>query len=186
MKLSQAVTAISLVAALFVVTGCSSSSAESVSEPPSASHTAAASNSPGQEELYEQAVGIYRNMRVQMEEIERAGGADELPPELDQYVEGFLAETLTGTYRQWKRDQMVLYGRAETDVWVREDSDGQVEGSLVSVAVCSDGRQAQIKKAGVPMSSGVVGINYYAFKYFSGELKAFDVEYEVIDSCADR
>lgn len=61
-----------------------------------------------------------------------AGGADELPPELAQYVTGYLEETLTGMYRRWKRENLVLYGRAESIEWIRPDP----EARIVTAGLC--------------------------------------------------
>ncbi len=186
MKLFQAVVAIALAASLVVASGCSSSPTESVSETPTSTPTPTVSTPPSQQQLYEEAVGIYRKMRVQTEKIERAGGADELPPELKQYVTGYMAQTLTSVYKAWKAEGLVLYGRGETIEWIREDHDGPHDGSLVTVAVCTDGRNAEVKRAGTPANVGRTVINYYYFKYFDGVLKGFYIEYEWVESCSGR
>lgn len=167
--------------AVAVVAACQGAApSPSGSTTPTSSAVASAA---GSAQLYAEAEQIYRAMRVEMEKLERAGGADELPPELSQYVTGYLEETLTGMYRYWKEEGLVLSGQSESIEWIRP-YDRRRDGSLVALAVCSDGTKAELSQGGTPSERGDVAINYYFFKHFDGVLKGFDVEYKRVESCS--
>ena len=184
MKLCHAVSVLALAASLVVVSGCSSSTAKSVSEAPTANPTPIVSSSPSEQELHQQAVEIFKKVQAETETIERAGGADQLPASLNEYVTGYLAETLTTQYQQWKEQRLVLTGRGDAIEWTKPYPT-QREGSVVAIAVCSDGTQAEVSRAGTPVTEGSVAINCYFYKYFDGTLKAFTVAYREVGRCSD-
>lgn len=170
---------------VLAITGCQSpASDETFGTPTPPDQGVATGDATSEEALYAEAEQIYRAMRVEMLKLERAGGADELPPELAQYVTGYLEDTLTAQFRRWKKEQRVVYGRANSLEWVRP-SDYTHEGSEVTVAVCMDARNSQVSTAGTPVRVSMVAINYYYFKHFNGELKGFQAQFEQVESCTD-
>ncbi len=168
---------VALAIALVALTACSSQVAGSSTAPTGAPTTQAG--------VYEQAQAIFYKIRSEDELIKQAGGAEELPAALDRYVTGYLAEALASEDRSWKAKGLVLRSKAATVEWVRPYP-RERDGSLVAIAVCGDGRDTELTRQGTPVQEGSVAINYYYFKRFDRTLKAFDVEYEVVQGCADH
>lgn len=186
----RAVVAVRLACAVVVVAGCQSPTSDETFGTPTPPYQGVPSSEistpPREDQLYSEAEQIVRNMLAEMEKIERAGGADQLPPEFAQYLAGSLKRDFTIQYQQWKEAEYVLTGQAGTTEWIRKSNQTHAEGSLVSVAVCTDGRLAGLRQSGTPVSVGVAGINTYDFKYFDGKLKAFFGKGREVESCSAR
>ncbi len=182
MKLSQAVTAISLVVALFVVTGCSSSTAKTASEGPTASPTSAVSTPPSQAELSNEAKVVVAGIHSESTKLEYAGGADQLPPTFLKYVTGKLELDLAAIFRSWREDGDVSVGPDPKLVWVRPNNETK-EGSVVSMAACTDSSATRVKHADGSLTNGIVAVNYYYLKYYDGRLKAFQSGHDLVDHC---
>jgi hypothetical protein len=133
-------------------------------------------------ELFAEASAIYRKMKIEMDKLHRAGGADVLPPALVQYVTGDLTTMLSATYRYQKHSGVTTTGGPSPDKWIVPES-SVVDDSLVAVAVCTDGTGVTIHEADGTTHPGDIGINYCYFKYFDGRLLAFTVQSEGVDKC---
>ncbi len=114
--------------------------------------------------------------------LEYAGGADQLPPAMLNFVAGQLATDLAAIFRSWREDGDVSVGPDPRLVWVRPNNE-QLEGSLVSMAACTDSSATRVKHADGSLTNGIVAVNYYYFKYFDGELKAFQSGHDLVDQC---
>jgi hypothetical protein len=133
-------------------------------------------------ELFAEGSAIYRKMKIEMDKLEVQGGADELPPELTQYITGDLVTMLTAEYRSWKQNGTVLSGEPSVDVWV-VPYEKQSNGSAVVVAACTDSSRAIVREGDGTPRAGVIGINYYYFKRVNGRLVAFDAASRKVDKC---
>ncbi len=182
MKLSTVAMAVALVVSLVVVPGCSSTPSEPASKTTTTTPTAAVSTPPTKDELYKEARKVYEGIRAEQTKLQYAGGADELPPSMLAYVTGQLAVDFAALFRSWKEDGDVLLGPSSRVVWVRPH-DEVMEGSLVSLAACADATKSRVKHADGSVSSGAVAVNYFYFKYFDGELKAFQSGDEWVGKC---
>ncbi len=182
MKLFQAVVAFTLAALLVVASGCSPSPTESVSRTPKPAATPTVSTPPTKDELLEQAQGVYRQIRAQTVRLQRAGGADSLPPELLHLVTGELESNLTAIFRHWKEAQIVSLGPDAEVVWIRPH-DKVRDGSLVALGVCTDASKTRVRHGDGSVTTGGPVVNYYYFKYFDGVLKGFASGSDDVEGC---
>ncbi len=182
MKLFQAVVAIALAASLVVVSGCSSSPAESVSETPKMTASQSASTQQSEQELFKAATIVAQGINEETTRLGYAGGAEKLPPSMLEYVTGDLATDFTAIYRNWKEAGDVSLGPDPRLVWVRRH-DKTREESVISVAVCTDATKSRVRHSDQSITTGAVAINYYYLKYFDGKLKAFQSGHDWVDQC---
>ncbi len=133
-------------------------------------------------ELFAEAEAVYLRMQAEMDKLARQGGAEELPPELARHVTGKLAEMLRELYRYWYRSGEVLVGEPAHLVWIRPHEE-TVDGSLVAIAVCTDGTGSGARSRDGTVKHGSAGINYVFFKDVDGALKGFTSKNDWVESC---
>ncbi len=114
--------------------------------------------------------------------LQHAGGADELPPAWTELVTGQLATDIANAFRAWKRNGTVSLGPDPVVVWIRP-FDKTVQGSVVSLRVCTDGSETRLQRPDGTIEMGRPAINYFYFKYFDGTLKAFDSDDKLVSRC---
>ncbi len=182
MKVSNVVITLALAASLVVVSGCSSSTAKTVSEGPTTSPTSAVSTPQSQAELSKEAKVVVAGIHSESTKLEYAGGADQLPPSFLKYVAGQLEIDLAAIFRSWREDGDVSVGPDPKLVWVRPNNETK-EGSVVSMAACTDSSATRVRHADGSLTNGTIAVNYYYLKYYDGRLKAFQSGHDLVDHC---
>ncbi len=146
--------------------------------------TVTTSPTPSEEELFRQASDVYRRIRVEIDKLEAAGGAKELPPSLTQYVTGTLEANLAALYVDtWPRDQKRRTGEAPVVVWLRLWQQSAPSGNVVALHACVDASKAEIRYADGRVNKGIIQTQTFFFGWFGGQLKAFASKSEKVTTC---
>ena len=182
MKLSNVAMAFALIVVLVVMPGCASLPDDRNPTQLASTPTPSVSTPPSKDELYAQAKVVYEGINKLQLALQRAGGADELPPAFSEFVTGEVATDLTAIYRKWKADGTVSLGPEPRLMWIRP-LDKTLQGSVVALGVCTDGSDTRLRQADGSVSMGRPVINYYFFKFFDGRLKAFAADFKYVDQC---
>jgi hypothetical protein len=149
---------------------------------PTVSAVASVPSAKSSAELFAEASAIYRKMKIEMDKLEAQGGADELPPELTQYITGDLLTMVTADYEWWKKQGVRRVSGPVVDDWILP-YEKQSNGSVAVVAACNNGSNVKVRHRDGSITRGVIAINYYYFTYVDGRLIAFDCKSLDVDKC---
>lgn len=138
---------------------------------------------PSKEKLFQQAAQMYREYFAEMNDLAKTGGAKEIPDSLKKYVTGDLEESKLGTLRWYEAHDMTTWGRPRRIISI-DQSDKTREDSVVSIRVCIRGTDGGLQvKHGKKDINWLNGYDVVYFKYFDGELKAFDSSWAEVSEC---
>lgn len=141
-------------------------------------------STPSQEELFREASDVYRGIRIEIDNLEAAGGAKELPPSLKQLVTGELEKNLHAVYvESWPQRRKIRTGPAPTVRWIRNYEGNRMAGTLIATLGCVDATKSVFTVGRGSPGPGVIQTQTFYYALVDGKLKAFNSDFEVVDRC---
>lgn len=155
--------------------------------PPNTTNTAPTTTSPStptQEQLFNQASNLYRKISTEVNALEAAGGAKELPTSLKQYVTGELEKNLHAVYiESWPQQRKQRTGPAPAISWIKAYTGSTRAGAITSTIACVDARKSAYRTGGHSPQPGGVQHEILFYALDGGSLKAFDSAWEDASAC---
>lgn len=136
------------------------------------------------DKLYAEAEAVYRKFLAEDVRIMRAGGVKEPTPVLLETTTGAFLDDAMADYRQMASDGTSALGHDPKLVWLRREPGKSKAGSLVSIAVCVDGRDLEFVRAKQRIGEGRVAKDLNYFSRVDGSLKIIGADGEQVQECA--
>lgn len=158
---------------------------------PSASATSAgtltpSASDPAQDPLYLEAVGVYKAYLVEILKLERAGGAEELPQGVTEFLaEGTYVTKLRDLYRELLGTGEQMAPSPDPELSVRPLPGVELEGSDIAIEACVDATGVdQLDGSGRVVHQGALLHRQVFFvREPDGQLKILGVVGEVVKVC---
>lgn len=145
--------------------------------------TASPPTTPSQEDLLRQASEVHGAIFAEINRLEGAGGAKELPASLKRYVTGELEKNLVTLYvTHWPSEGKVRTGPAPTLQWVRPREVDKA-GALVATIGCVDATKSRFSTRRETSLPGIIQTQIFRYAFFGGEMKAFSSDFERVTKC---
>lgn len=186
MQVRHILAAVVAVPVLGVLVACQpapESPTASPTSPTSTVPTTASQSTPSHEELFREASEVYRRIRLEVDKLEAAGGAKELPASLKQYVTGELEANLSALYVDlWPKDHKKRIGEARI-IWVGKSQLQLPSGAVTATSACVDASGAEIRYPDGTFNKGIIQTQIFFYGHFDGRLKAFASHSEKVTTC---
>lgn len=134
--------------------------------------------------LYAEAEQVYRTYQAEFLKVIRAGGADQLTPELKVVVgSDDVEKAIVAELKNFKNSHLSITGPGAQIVdAVRKP--GLVRGdSVVTMAFCIDSRKTKIRQNGKSIGGGVLGVETTYFSRIDNTLKMTYIDGKEVKKC---
>lgn len=134
--------------------------------------------------LYAEAEQVERQFIAHFNTAQRRPGTDVFPPSLETYVAGPAREGLVGLFTRQRDKGYRVVGDLTKIVFIHRNPGDSIDGSEVSLAVCTDDRHVDLIVDNKVVGTGSLGLERHYYKRVDGKLKLWESRLVADPSCA--